>query len=652
MAKIKLLERELSNMISAGEVVERPASVVKELVENAIDALADSVTVEIKNGGKTYIRVTDNGVGMDLVDARNAFLCHATSKIRTVDDLFNIVTMGFRGEAIPAIASVSKVELLTVGGDEKYGNRLVYEAGTEIYCEQIGLAPGTTFIVKDLFYNVPARLKFLKKDSTETSNIISLVNKFAIGNPDISFQLIVDGKSVLTTSKDSDLKDIIYTVYGKEITENLLEVKFNDYGTKIEGYVCKPRCSRSNRNFQLFYVNGRVVKNKSIIAALDRAYHNRMMTGKHPIAILKIKVSPRSVDVNVHPTKTEIRFSDEQKIFDAVYYAITNALNDESSFDVSEPEIPASNGDSMKQAMNDFYKEVYSFASSVPATEVSSVINVNGLKVQTIDLSGSTLSSKKTETNDSFDKFFSPPKNYGNLRDFENVAPVEKFPDQYSRFSKVPLTELSQKYFLDVEGQNVSFFDENASFNYIGELFKTYIVVERGNDFFLIDKHAAHERILFNKIQKTYRESKKYSQELLSSIPVTLTPEELTAAWDNKDKIEKLGFVFDEFGKNQIIIRAIPYVMSHGDIVPTFIEFVNYLMENKKIDIAEFEDSAIKMLSCKAAIKAGYDTPEQELRLFVEKLIKDGNINYCPHGRPIVCRFTKTSIEKAFKRIV
>ena len=647
MGSIKLLDRELSNMIAAGEVVERPASVVKELVENSIDAGSENITVEIKNGGKTYIRVTDDGVGMNLVDARKAFLCHATSKISNKDDLFNIKTMGFRGEAIPAIASVSKVELYTVTYPEEFGNRLYFEAGVELTQEEMGVAPGTTFIVRDLFYNVPARLKFLKKDSTEASNIISLMNKFAIGNPDISFQLIVDEKLTLSTSKDSKLLDIIYSVYGKDITDNLLKIGTSDFGTTVEGYVAKPVCNRSNRNLQLFYVNGRIVKSKTIVAALDRAYHNRMMTGKYPVAIIKITVPTNEIDVNVHPTKTEVRFTNEQRIFDSVYYSVTSALNGENTFDEKESEHSVISADeSFEKSTDAFYKEIFNMTENFPACDISNFGNDNSsstTKIETIDLRDSGLK---------LEDLFTRPDGYAELPVFNDLAKVDEYPELYSRFSRVPSSDLSTEYYLDSQGQEMSFFPDEMGFTYIGELFKTYIIVESGNSFYLIDKHAAHERILFNKIEKSYKESKRYSQTLITGIPVTLTPIENDIAWENRDKLSAMGFEFDEFGKNEVVLRTVPYVMSDGDTVPTFIELIDVLAKNKDIDITEFENKTIKMLSCKAAIKAGYDTPEAELKKFAENLIKTGDVNYCPHGRPIICRFTKSDLEKSFKRIV
>lgn len=636
MGVIKLLDRELINMIAAGEVVERPASVVKELVENSIDAGATHITVEIRNGGKTFIRVSDDGKGMTEEDARTAFIRHATSKISSKNDLFAIHTMGFRGEALAAIASVSKLEINTITKDDEFGTRLFFDAGRELYCEQVGLPQGTTIFVKDLFYNIPVRMNFLKKDSTESANIVSLVDKLAIGNPEISFKLIVDGKTTLTTEKDSSFFDAVYNVYGNEIAESLLEVNHSEQEISVTGFVSQPRCNRSNRNFQLFYVNGRVVKNKTVTAAVDRAYHNSLMNGRHPVVVLKINLPPRRVDVNVHPTKTEIKFSDDQKIFDVVYYAVKKALDKEKN--------SAFSPENIEKIKNDF-QEQSEMLTTFSASELFDDTTKNSKMSPEVETNLKAVYSQSYV--DIFKMLIDDPVDEKSNVDDVNIAL------ETSRNVKLSSDELSKVYSNIEEKNELSLFDDEISFKFIGELFKTYIIVECGSYFYLIDKHAAHEKLIFDKVYEKFIEGDRYCQHLITPLRVSLTPEEMVIANDNVDQIGRFGFVFDVFGDKEVIIRTAPYVMSIGDAVPTFVELIDLLSESKNnVEITDFENKAIKMIACKAAIKAGYETSDFEMQEFIKSIIKAGNVNYCPHGRPIICEFSKKGIEKAFKRIV
>ncbi|MBP3480272.1 MAG: DNA mismatch repair endonuclease MutL [Clostridia bacterium] len=655
MRKIKVLNKNLSNMIAAGEVVERPASVVKELVENSIDSGADIITVEIRGGGKTYIRVTDNGCGMTKEDAKTAFLRHATSKISCEADLFNISTMGFRGEALAAIAAVSKVELLTAVSLDYYGTEIIIEGGEEISCKEVGLPEGTTIIVRDLFYNTPARMNFLKKDATESANIVSLINKFAIGYPNVSFKLISDGRMLLSTDKSLELIDTVYSVFGKEISDSLIKAERLGDDVCVTGYVGAPRCSRSNRNYQLFYINKRIVKSKTITAALDRAYHNLLMNGKYAVCVLFLSLPYNKVDVNVHPTKTEVKFSDEKKIFDAVYYAVKDALEKEPQINNSvleffekaklqtqdsEPPVNEKSADKStdvfsplsgtqtviaQQESNREYEAVNHASDYTVMTEIK---HNRDKDIPTVNVPPFSLSSKKIAADD-----------------------VMRDSGYFTRESKLDPDELSEKFCTDNTDDSYMLKPE-IPYRYIGEIFKTYIIIESGNSFYLIDKHAAHERILFNKIYDRYKDSEKYCQQLLAGIPVTLSPEEADIARRNKDKLAKLGYEFDEFGDYDVILRTIPYVISPGDTVSGFTEMIEILSSDKNQDMTEFENATLKMLSCKAAIKAGFDSSDEELERFIKNLLLEGNVNYCPHGRPIICEYSKESVEKAFKRIL
>lgn len=649
MEIIRLLNKDLINMIAAGEVVERPASVVKELVENSIDAGADTITVEIKNGGKTYIRVTDNGKGMSEQDARTAFIRHATSKISCKDDLYSLHTMGFRGEALAAIAAVSKVEIDTKTSYSNHGIRIYLDAGQERYSDYIGIPVGTSIAVKDLFYNIPVRMNFLKKDSTEAANIISYVHKLAIGNPEIAFNLIVDGKIMLSTSKNSTLKSVIYAVLGKDITDNILEIDLSENNVKISGYVGKPKYSRGNRNFQLFYVNGRIVKNKTITAAIDRAYHNLLMSGRHAVCIIKLDVPANTVDANVHPTKTEVKFTDDQKIFDAVYYAVKHALDKEMGIKAAEAKpVSESKENVFEKAVKDYNNGINASTIISDSFEMSTIFDTKE------DASEAKIKSSQTELNKVYQPSYNELVQQLIKETDDDIQPQSSLADKgyYERRANLNPNEYSKSFSKPKHPADMSFFEPEIAFNFIGELFKTYLIVECGEYFYIVDKHAAHERMIFDKVSESYRKSERFSQVLLSGFSITLTPEEKEIALSNKDKISKMGFSFEDFGGNSIALRTIPYTLSPGDCAAAFTELIDLISKNKNIDIIEFENKALKMLSCKAAIKAGFDNSNYEMEEFVKKIIKAGNVNYCPHGRPIICEFSKNGLEKAFKRIV
>ena len=645
-SEVRILDKNLANMIAAGEVVERPASVVKELVENSLDAAADEIIIEIKNGGKSYIRVTDNGIGMTMANARKAFLRHATSKIASTDDLFSISTMGFRGEALAAICSVSKVELMTAIADESYGTHLVIEGGDEVLCDEMGLPLGTTIIVRDLFYNTPARYNFMKKDSTETANIISMVQKLALSKDYVSFRLIVDGKVVFKTDFGYKKRDIIYLIYGKDVNDNLLPVTVIKADIVVEGFVCRPRCSRSNRNFQLFYVNGRYVKSKTITAAIDRAYHNSLMTGKHAIAMLFLDIDPSKTDVNVHPTKMEIKFSDEKLVFEAVYRAVKEALDNESTFNNKEmytsEEIKLADG--IIDASNSIPKS-YLVENNISKKEIEMSKSDVLLNVR---INGNHKLSDKSDYR-TFNPAVAEEYEPGILEYSPRVSAKLRESGYCNRQIRLPIEELSLKYCKDRYDDSF-IITSDIEYRYVGELFKTYIIIESGNYYYFVDKHAAHERIVFNKIYRQYKEGVKYQQQLLNPIPISLSPEEADVAHRYKDEMAKYGFVFSEFGDNDVLLRTVPYAISMGDATMSFVELIDIFDETGEAGITEYENRTMKMLACKAAIKAGFDSSDEELEHFIKDLIVEGNINYCPHGRPIICEYMKSDIEKAFKR--
>ncbi len=641
-SEVKLLDKNLANMIAAGEVVERPASVVKELVENAFDAASTEVTVEIKKGGKTYIRVTDNGIGMTMSNARRAFLRHATSKISTQDDLFRIGTMGFRGEALAAISAVSKVELLSATVDDTYGSRVVIEGGDEIIHEEVGLAKGTTVIVTDLFYNTPARYNFLKKDSTESANIVSLVQKLAISRSDIAVKLIVDNKIVFSTDGNSDDIDVIYSVFGKDIADNLLETYRCNARIKITGFVGRPRCSRSNRNYQFLFVNSRYVKSKTVTAAVDKAYHNLLMNGKHAVFALFIDIAPEYIDVNVHPTKMEIKFSDESFVFEMIYKAVKEALEKESILSNRAQQKTEKEVD-----YNGILTEFFSKISNEDKKEYGIQEPYKYLSVEDLNKASETDVSPDSSSSD--DYYVSAPPKTEYIDYSPRMASKLAESGYLSRQTKLDISELSEIYSPDKYDDSY-FFSTDVQYKYVGELFKTYIIIESGSYYYFVDKHAAHERIVFNKIYEEYKNGEKYRQSLIQPIPVSLSPEEADVAHRYKDLIEGYGYTFTEFGDDDVLIRTVPFAISLGDAVSSFTELIQIISETGDVDIGETDNRTMKMLACKAAIKAGFDSSDMELERFIKLLIIEGNINYCPHGRPIICEYRRSDLEKDFKR--
>lgn len=633
MGNIKVLHKNLANMIAAGEVVERPASVIKELIENSIDGAATNITVEIRNGGKTYMRVTDDGYGMIMEDARMAFRRHATSKISREADLFKIYSYGFRGEALAAISAVSKVEMLTSTSSDVYGTKIIVEGGEEICCDEIGVPSGTTVIVRDLFYNTPARLNFLKKDSTESAAIISVVEKFALCNTNKSFKLIVDDKIVLNTDASSEQLDTIHAILGGDICDNFVPIEYLENEVCLTGYVAYPKCNRSNRNFQFCFVNGRIVRNKTVTAAIDKAYHNSLMKGRHAVVLLKINVPCENIDVNVHPTKMEVKFLNESKVFEVVYYSIKNALEKEDQINDKVSSYFATD-DPLR-----YVRDERAYTEEAPK-EVVLKFDLNTMKYDKVHKSDFAIQK------DDYIKSVSE-NNYS----WDSLKSLYDGGFSSSRFTTLDEDELSNAFDTDFQDNSYMFAPE-IPFTFIGEIFKTYIIIESGSSYFLIDKHAAHERIIFNKICEKYKNEENYCQTLLSGVPVTLSPEEADIVRSNVEKLSKLGYLFDEFGDFDIILRTIPFMISSGDIVASFLDTVAILNSHKKSDITEFENATLKMFACRAAIKAGFDSSKKELEKLISQLLSDGSINYCPHGRPIICEYTKEDVEKDFKRIV
>lgn len=656
MPKIKVLPKEIAELIAAGEVVERPASVIKELMENAIDAGSSSVTVEIKNGGITYIRVTDNGCGISREDIRTAFISHATSKISTRDDLYAIGTLGFRGEALASIAAVSNVEVLTRTTEEETGTRYGISAGEETLVDDAGCPLGTTIVVRDLFFNTPARMKFLKKDVSEANAVAGIVDKIALSNPDVSIRFIREGKSALFTSGSGDLKTAAYEIFGKDFADGLIEADYSFESVKISGLVSKPTKSRPNRNMQFFFVNGRLVKSGTASAALSEAYKNSIMVGKFPYCVLNITTAPGLVDVNVHPAKIEVRFANERTVFSAVYYAAKNALEhrDEApkvtiprtaQTELFEPVRPKTEQMRLPEKQPDFWNRMSSSEYRSAQQPERPTYQQPAAREDIITVASP---DKKPETADS------EPSTIQHFLDAqrakkEETAVIEA--DIRPELSEKAATLPDEKPEETARALDTAVDEKPAELpvTVIGEAFKTYIIVQQGESIFLVDKHAAHERMLFNELVKN--DSKRSTQMLLTPITVTLSKEEYSSVLDNLDMLMQAGFAVEDFGYSVVIVRECPMEISADEVADVVAELAGYLVENRQKLISEKKEWLLSLMACKAAIKGGMYTTKYERELFIKRLFASPEIRYCPHGRPVMIEITRRELEKIFGRV-
>lgn len=636
MARINVLPKEIYQLIAAGEVVERPSSVVKEMIENSLDAGAKNITLEIKNGGSTYIRITDDGCGIERDDVRKVFISHATSKISKKDDLNSIATLGFRGEAMASISAVSKVELLTKAENEEIGTRYEIAGGEELEFDDAGCPNGTTIVVRDIFFNTPARMKFLKKDVTEGNQVAGIVDRMAISHPEISFRFIRDGKQVLITSGNGDLKSTVYSVLGKEMSDSLMSVDYSFNDMRITGFVSKPTASRKSRAGQYFYINNRIVKSKTAMAALEQAYKNTIMVGRFPACVLNIELNPAQVDVNVHPAKTEVRFANEKPIFDLVYYAVKTAIeNDRTVKEVEFKENPIyrqksknvyqNNDNKSFQAKFDFFKK----KDEPPSQQVI-----------------------KTKPRENFWQVEAPKPEYKIARDEKPKARVDinieyEEPEEIStaKSEDTPKEQDIEKVVITDEKDNENFI---PNFKLIGEAFKTYLIVEIENELYFIDKHAAHERMNFERFKA---QATVETQMLLAPVVVNLTKDEFIAISENVELIKKCGFELEEFGESQIIVRAIPSLVDGDSVKDLMLEIAQKLLEHKTDILPDKIDWIYHSASCRGAVKAGDYTSRQEQEMFVKKLLSMPNIRFCPHGRPVFIKMSKYDIEKQFGRV-
>ncbi|MBQ3006697.1 MAG: DNA mismatch repair endonuclease MutL [Clostridia bacterium] len=651
MPKINVLPKHLAELIAAGEVVERPASVVKELLENSIDAGADNITVEIKNGGISYIRITDNGSGIERADIRNAFVSHATSKISTADDLNGIFTLGFRGEALASVSAVARVEVMTKTADDESGTRYVIESGDEILLDDAGCPKGTTIIVRDLFYKTPARMKFLKKDVTEANAVAGVVDRLALSHPEISFRFIREGKQTLITSGNGDLLTCIREVFGKDFSSGLIPAENNGQGIRVSGYISKPVASRPNRNMQFFFINNRLIKTGTGSAALSEAYKNSIMVGKFPSCVLNIEIDPSLVDVNVHPAKTEVRFSDERFIFNAVYYACKNALSSgDTPKQIKEisktdyykaPEKPPEQLKiTQKPALSaDFWQHIPQKTEPVQVTPVKVKPQEPEIKINFV--SPAPEKTEYVEKTTTVSAFKAPVEEKNEEEKIEDILlnspsqPVEEEPAEIIAEEKN-------------EADSVSEFNEEE-FNLIGEAFRTYIMCEYKGKLVVIDKHAAHERIIYEKLKRDNGE--RTPQLLLLPVTVTLSKEEYSATLENLELINNAGFDAEDFGNGCVIVRECPMELAPDDVADVICEIAGRFVEKKQDVMFEKLDWIFHSVACRSAIKAGNFTSRHEMERFAKQLLSMPDIRYCPHGRPVLIEMTQRELEKNFGRI-
>lgn len=663
MSKINVLSKNVAQLIAAGEVVERPSSVIKEMIENSIDAGAGSVTVEIKNGGSSYLRITDDGCGIEKDDVKKVFISHATSKIKDESDLTSIGTLGFRGEAMASIAAVARVELLTRAENEQDGSRYVIEGGEELEFHDAGCPKGTTIVVRDLFFNTPARMKFLKKDVTEGNAVAGVVDLIALSHPEISFRLIREGKQTLLTPGDGNLKNAIYAVCGREFASSLISADYELGNVRVTGYICKPVFARTNRNMQYFFINGRFIKSKTCYGALSEAYKNAIMVGKFPACVLNIEMDHALVDVNVHPAKIEVRFMNERPVFETIYYACKSALECRDttkeihagqSKDVAayfrdtrksdQVPLPSAVPEKTQEQKAAFWErqDAETFvASHRSAPPVSYRPEPGVASAQPAYETKTTVQEKPAAEKirmvlDIYDEMTETAEEL--IKEHEQTACVQ------------PDTGIQPEIPCEETAEQAAQKDTPAvpDFKIVGEAFKTYIFFEMENALYCVDKHAAHERMLFDALKAQEQQG---TQILAIPQTVRLTREEYSVILDNLALLGQAGFLVEDFGNSNVIVRECPSLLGQVDMREILVEIAGKLLEKKTDVLPDKLDWIYHSAACRAAIKAGDRTSPYELEPFVGQLLSKPEIRYCPHGRPVMIKMTKYEIEKFFGRV-
>ena len=674
MAEIKVLDQDTINQIAAGEVVERPASIVKELVENAVDASSTAVTVEIKGGGIDFIRITDNGCGIEKEQVRKAFLPHATSKIRSADDLETVASLGFRGEALSSIAAVAKVELVTKTDEGISGIRYVIEGGEEKSCDEIGCPEGTTFIIRDLFFNTPARRKFLKSKMTEAGYVESFIQRLALSHPAISFKFICDNKNKVSTSGNGNLKDVIYNIFGRDVAMNLLPVKGNENGILVDGYIGKPVISRGNRNYENYFVNGRYLKNNIISKAIEEGYKGHAMVHKFPFTALMISMDPHAFDANVHPAKMEMRFRNAEELYSSVMSAVRSSfvkkelipqvgLGNEQKVKENARKIPepfekkrraieerfsSLSSEQIKQIAkkkeNEDVSEISNRRSSIEERIARLHVGENTAIQKEIDkvipktIEKNSIDSEKTENN----------------TEINTGQPQSQQPIQIEK-PKVEFVKETDNY---AKGTQMSFADvpllsEEArpKHRIIGQVFRTYWLVEYDEKLFFVDQHAAHEKVMYEKLKKDLENNTIVQQMVAPPIILTFSIKEQQKFELCEESFKKLGFLIEEFGGNEYCIRGVPANLLGIDPQELFIEIFDQIEENSGKMNMEMITDKLASMACKAAVKGNTTMSYEEMDNLMEQLMKLDNPYQCPHGRPTIISMTKYELEKKFKRV-
>ncbi|MDD4844704.1 MAG: DNA mismatch repair endonuclease MutL, partial [Anaerotignum sp.] len=643
MQTIKILDTKTINKIAAGEVVEAPKSVVKELVENAIDAGATSVTVEIKEGGISYIRIMDNGSGIPKEQVKTAFVRHATSKMSEIEDLEHIFTLGFRGEALASIAAVSQVEMLTKTRDEETGTLIEIGGGEIKNIQDTSCMEGTTIIIKNLFYNVPARRKFLKKPATESGFVSDLMNKMALGHPEVSFRYINNETTMLHTAGNGDLKASIFYVYGKEASNSMLPLSYKKGEYALSGLIGKPELSRGNRNYENLFINGRFIKNKVVATAVEDAYKTRLLIGKFPVFVLNLEVPPAQVDVNVHPAKLEVRFKNDDEVYDFFYDAILKTMDQQ----ILIPQVSWDKKASEKTTEKPFVAEQQKI-EDIPTFKnasysVAEERNVSFGAGKTIDQLLKRQPNVENQVRQAPEAFLIDPVVVGEKAEKIQMEQKPVISDSAPRLDAV------------FEEQNTTpspkfepFFKQ---YKVIGQIFQTYWMIEQGDCLYLIDQHAAHERILFEELMNRFQEENVISQRLLVPQMLNLSATEVEILKENFSLLEGFGFEFEQFAANQYALKAVPYLLKEPSGAGFFTEILDSLSEQKIRSVYDMKLLAVATMACKAAVKGHDRLSFQEAEAMLGRLLKLENPFTCPHGRPTIIEMTKYELEKKFKRI-